>query len=251
MIEVVVGDLLARDGHLEPAPAVLVLDERDQTPNLSVGVRRDRDRHQQRVAVGRDERAIVRPVVDVGAGDRVRGERPAAERRDLGLELLVVDGRTARSDDDELAEAAARVWQATIEEALGSERLRIVRDLALARQVAGQQQRRRSESEDDRADPRRDRPPGMPCAETGDSLGHVAAFLAARRAARHGPVEALLQASAGPPIAALTSCSRRFRSRPSGSRWTCDRKTRCCSGMRRSPAAPGRSGRSCTGRRSR
>src|SRR5204862_3208860 len=125
----------------------------------------------------RDERAVVRLVVELRVMDLPRRCGLAAERADERAEGRLVDGVAARADQDEVAEVEARVEREGRRLGpLGLTELRVPGGPALRGQVAGKQHGDACECEPERDDPGADRPPGMAAARPRATLRHVAEF---------------------------------------------------------------------------
>ena len=154
LVEVAVGRPLAGDPHDEAA-AVGALDRVDDVLDVRLGVADQADGDQRGMAVRREQIAaplLVRVVRDDGVlpPDRL------GEVDHLRSEGGVVRREARRMDDDQLVDLLVRVERdPRADQLVGLLGLRVVRDLALGRQVADEGRGQRDPDEDRRRPTRR------------------------------------------------------------------------------------------------
>jgi len=116
---VVVQRLVAGYRHREVGGLVRPVDDVDDgAGQITV---RNEDRHRERVAVSRHERAIVRRVVALESADRVRPATLLHEPGDEGAEHWIDDSMTLGADDDDVGNDRVRLRRkGTRESGLGT-----------------------------------------------------------------------------------------------------------------------------------
>jgi hypothetical protein len=157
----------AGDRDLEAVLPVRRSHEVDQRSDV---VASHQERHHRRVAVLRDERLVAGGVVAPRDLDESEPLAVPAERAHFRPKGGVVDRAAIRAHDDDLARRRLR-REALLDERLRLLRLRVARDIPVARQRVAQQERDQDDRREHGHEPRGECPPRMTGTGTRETLG--------------------------------------------------------------------------------